>query len=76
MGFVDVSPFPRGLFQVPGVSFLRGVNMKASWWPLFTGRGFATQLIWLVVSTDLKHISQNGNPPEVGVKIKIFETTT
>ena len=29
-----------------------------------------------MVSTRLKHISQNGNLPQVGVKIKIFETTT
>ena len=27
-------------------------------------------LIWLVVSTHLKHISQNGNLPQIGVKIK------
>ena len=32
---------------------------------------------WLVVSTHLKNISQNGNLPQIGVKIKkIFETTT
>ena len=31
---------------------------------------------WLVVSTHLKNISQNGNLPQKGVKIKIFETTT
>ena len=30
----------------------------------------------LVVSTHLKNISQNGNPPQVVVKTKIFETTT
>ena len=28
-----------------------------------------------MVSTPLKNISQNGNLPQVGVKIKIFETT-
>ena len=34
-------------------------------------------IIWLVVSTHLKNISQTGNLPQVGVKIpKIFETTT
>ena len=27
-------------------------------------------IIWLVVSTHLKNISQNGNLPQVGVKIK------
>ena len=27
---------------------------------------------WLVVSTHLKNISQNGNLPQVGVKIKNF----
>ena len=31
---------------------------------------------WLMVSTLLKNISQNGNLPQIGVKIKIFETTT
>ena len=29
-----------------------------------------TKTIWLVVSTPLKNISQNGNLPQVGVKIK------
>ena len=33
-------------------------------------------LYWLVVSTHLKNISKNGNLPQLGVKIKIFETTT
>ena len=32
-------------------------------------------LIWLVVSTHLKNISQNGNLPQIGVNKKIFETT-
>ena len=31
---------------------------------------------WLVVSTHLKNISQNGNLPQIGVKCRIFETTT
>ena len=31
---------------------------------------------WLVVSTHLKNISQNGNLPQIGMKKKIFETTT
>ena len=32
---------------------------------------------WLVVSTHSKNISQNGNLPQIGVKIKnIFETAT
>ena len=31
---------------------------------------------WLVVSTHLKNISQNGNLPQIGMKINIFETTT
>ena len=30
----------------------------------------------LVVSTHLKKIVKNGNLPQVGVKIRIFETTT
>ena len=29
-----------------------------------------------MVSTNLKNISQNGNLPQIGVKIKVFETTT
>ena len=29
-----------------------------------------------MVSTQLKNISQNGNLPQIGVKKKIFETTT
>ena len=37
----------------------------------------ASNLNWLVVSTHLKNMSQNGSFPQVGVKIqKIFETTT
>ena len=36
----------------------------------------AQYVYWLVVSTHLKNISQNGNLPQIGVKIKIFETTT
>jgi len=31
---------------------------------------------WLVVPTHLKNISQIGLFPQVGLKIKIFETTT
>ena len=31
---------------------------------------------YLVVSTNLKNISQVGSFPQVGVNIKIFETTT
>ena len=30
---------------------------------------------WLVVSTHLKNMSQNGNLPQIGVNMKIFETT-
>ena len=29
-----------------------------------------SKIIWLVVSTHLKNISQNGNLPQIGVKIK------
>ena len=32
--------------------------------------GFLSKLIWLVVSTHLKNISQIGNLPQIGVKIK------
>ena len=31
---------------------------------------------WLVVSTHLKNISQNGNIPQIGMKIKNIETTS
>ena len=34
------------------------------------------QEIWLVVLTHLKNISQNGNLPQIGVKIKKIKTTT
>ena len=37
---------------------------------------YTPQTYWLVVSTHLKNISQNGNLPQIGVKVKIFETTT
>ena len=33
-------------------------------------------LYWLVVSIPFENISQIGNLPQIGVKIKIFETTT
>ena len=36
---------------------------------------FTKKNSWLVVSTHLKNISQIGNLLQVGVKIKIFETT-
>jgi len=39
-------------------------------------RGSFLVNLYLVVSTPLKNISQNGNLPQIGVKIKIFETTT
>jgi len=32
-------------------------------------------VIWLVVSTHPEKITQNGNLPQIGMKIKIFETT-
>ena len=35
----------------------------------------ALKFIWLVVSTHLKNISQNGNLPQIAVKIKKIETT-
>jgi len=31
---------------------------------------------WLVISTHLKNISQNGNLPQIGVQTKIVESTT
>ena len=36
----------------------------------------ALKEIWLLVSTPLENISQNGNLPQIGVKIKRIETTT
>ena len=30
----------------------------------------ASNFLWLVVSTHLKNISQNGDPPQIGMKIK------
>ena len=38
------------------------------WW--LVKKATRITLCWLVVSTHLKHISQNGNLPQVGVKIK------
>ena len=35
-----------------------------------SGRVFPHNFNWLVVSTPLKHISQNGNLPQIGIKIK------
>ena len=34
---------------------------------------FSPHNFWLVVSTFLKNISQNGNLPQIGMKLKIFE---
>ena len=34
------------------------------------GAGKSVEIFWLVVSTQLKNMSQNGNLPQVGVKIK------
>ena len=53
-------------------------------WPPFLSTLYSTKMyqmkiyneVWLVVSTHLKNISQNGNPPQVGVKIKTFKSTT
>ena len=39
-------------------------------------RYMVTQHNWLVVSTPLKNSNQIGNLPQVGMKIKMFETTT
>ena len=41
------------------------------WIRFFKPQGAQAQETWLVVEpTPLKHISQNGNLPQVGVKIK------
>ena len=46
-----------------------GIEMR----PLFKGgidSAVSDQQNWLVVSTHLKNVSQNGNLPQIGVKIK------
>ena len=43
----------------------------------FAGTFILDEVIWLVVLTHLKNISQNENLPQIGMNIKkIFETTT
>ncbi len=37
---------------------------------IFEKKNATTQFPWLVVSTHLKNISQNGNLPQIGMKIK------
>ena len=40
-------------------------------------RNMTTSIIYLIGGFNpSEHISQNGNLPQIGVKIKIFETTT
>ena len=43
---------------------------------MFLNLRWMSAFLWLVVSTHLKNISQIGNIPQVGMKIKMFETTT
>ena len=43
----------------------RGSNLEIPK-PFFLGEGF----LWLVVSTPLKNMSQNGNLPQIGMNIK------
>jgi len=43
---------------------------------LHSKQALLNNLNWLVVSTHLKNISQIGSFPQIGVKIKMFETTT
>ena len=48
---------------------LATINLQRSQFIPSVGDGFF-KLGWLVVSTPLKNISQNGNLPQIGVKIK------
>ena len=52
------------------VSFLRGCKPIKLRWPFWKKTSASHKLFWLVVSTHLKNISQIGNLPQIGVKIK------
>ena len=60
---------PKGWTKVSTVN-----RTKDPWWGLTSETAIGTQtqqmMSWLVVSTHLKNISQNGNLPQIGVKIK------
>ena len=62
------------IFGMTGKMRLKGrkapPDPTTSWKKTGPSLGLFTLNIWLVVSTPLKNISQNGNLPQVGVKIK------
>ena len=70
MGAPCINGYCRSLtgFQLIQLS-LRNIR---AWQVLFT----VSKINCLVVSTHLKNISQNGNLPPIGMKKKMFETTT
>ena len=80
--------FFRYVFFFRGEKFTSGANVvclfgvgwggaeEDCWfWMVLVG-SFKTVSKVLVVSTQSKNISQNGSFPQIGVKIKMFETTT
>ena len=72
-------PFSRGTsgvvpFNDPWIFAMSGV-ITLIYLPLKMGNRGETHT-WLVVSTHLKNISQIGNRPQIGMNIKIFETTS
>ena len=64
----------RGRATLPGMPPLSSQKNRDIWykWTLynFTNLCNYIYIYWLVVSTHLKNISQNGNLPQIGVKIK------
>ena len=71
---------PQMHVDIKPLSFVQQLTFHAPWelpkCKLATGFSHTVSIRWLVVSTQLKNISQNGNHPQVGVKKKTFETTT
>ena len=66
---METCPKMESLKQLTQGSFLPQSQLISGTW--------FTKQHWLVVSTHLKDISQNGNLPQIGVNIKKrFETTT
>ena len=60
-------------FTMSGIQKKKGAGRREMGEDIESGRSFhllQSMLVWLVVSTHLKNIRQNGNLPQVGVKIK------
>ena len=74
--FLDISSMEQ--FQHRGSTSFSGRTFSGRTFPPFIKSHHQTHMTnWLVVSTQLKHISQIESFPQVGVKIKhILETTT